>query len=1079
MTRTRRSTSMRVLTRLTFAALVAGLVTPAGAQQPGSGRITGTVTDRTAGAPIQNVSVTVAGTTLGGRTGADGRYTIADVPAGTRRIHVARIGYAPADQQVTVTAGQTATVNIALSAASVTLDQMVVVGYGAQRRSDLTGAVSTVTPNVAQTPTLSLEQVLQGAAPGVMVTQASSAPGAALSIRIRGGSSVTGNNEPLYVIDGFPIENDPDAQNPSDGGRNPTEPPPQVPSNPLAALNPSDIESIEILKDASATSIYGARGANGVIIITTKHGQSARPRFTLDSYSGSQTVAHRYHLLNAQEFAAFANAWSQANGTGVVFAKPDTLQTTDWQSQIFRTAPMSSLQLGVTGGGSGANATRYGLSGGIFQQQGVVINSSFRRASLRGNIDQSIGEKLRLSSTVTLSRVNTGSVPTDGSFNAGAGAVGAALNYYPVLPVRQPNGTYTLIQTNNPSPLLAPAAVPNPVSLAADVTDKLGDTRALANAFAEYEIVSGLKFRSSLGADLANRSRDTYWPRTTLQGSQTNGYAKRGKTETTNFLNENLLTYTKAFGGLNQIDAVAGYTRQQSDLVASTIQNANFVSDIDVFESIGSGTQTGGPIVTSGHTRWTLASYLGRLNYTLANRYLFTVTGREDGSSRFGADHQWGFFPSAAFGWRVSDEPFMQKLPSIELLKLRVSDGVAGNPSIRPYQSMAHLASQQYTFGGAVVGGYFPASVGNPKLSWESTKQLDVGLDLGLYGGRVSFTGDVYRKKTTNLLLAVNLPFESGFGAALQNVGAVQNNGYELGLTLTVLDSKQHALGWTSTFNYSHNKNRVLDLGGPTTIFASSVNTDLKLLGSLIQVGQPLGAFYGYMADGLLRDSATAAAYTAKVKPISGTRWNPGDVKLLDIAGKPDSLGRPTGPDGVLDANDRTIIGNPNAKFSAGWLNSFTAGRFQFSALMDAVYGNKILNLNNVRLEQGSPGTNIIADRYLDSWTPTNQSAAFPRVNFTPGTIGSDITSDLLEDGSFLRLRSVTFGVKLPERILSRYGVSNAQVFVTGANLVTWTHYSGFNPDVSSEGIGNTNRGIDVGSYPLAKSFTLGINVSY
>ena len=1079
MTRTRRSTSMRVLTRLTFAALVAGLVTPAGAQQPGSGRITGTVTDRTAGAPIQNVSVTIAGTTLGGRTGADGRYTIADVPAGAQRIHVARIGYSPVDQQVTVSAGQTATANIALSAASVTLDQMVVVGYGAQRRSDLTGSVASVTPNVAQTPTLSLEQALQGAAPGVMVTQASSAPGAALSIRVRGGSSVTGNNEPLYVIDGFPIENDPDAQNPSDGGRNPTEPPPQVPSNPLAALNPADIESIEILKDASATSIYGARGANGVIIITTKHGQSARPRFTLDSYSGSQSVAHRYHLLNAKEFAAFANAWSQANGTGVVFANPDTLHDTDWQSQIFRTAPMSSLQLGVTGGGSGANTTRYGLSGGIFQQQGVVINSSFRRASLRGSIDQSVGEKLRLSSTVTLSRVNTGSVPTDGSLNAGAGAVGAALNYYPVLPVRQPNGTYTLIQTNNPSSLLAPAAVPNPVSLASDVTDKLGDTRALANASAEYEIASGLKFRSSLGADLANRSRDTYWPRTTLQGSQTNGYAKRGKTETTNFLNENLLTYTKAFGALNQVDALAGYTRQQSDLVASSIQNANFVNDADVFENIGAGTQNGGPVVTSGHTRWTLASYLGRFNYTLANRYLLTVTGREDGSSRFGANHQWGFFPSAGFGWRVSDEPFMQHVPSVELLKLRVSDGLAGNPSIRPYQSIAHLAMQQYTFGGTVVGGYFPSSVGNPELGWETTHQLDVGLDLGLYGGRVSFTGDVYRKKTTNLLLAVNPPYESGFAAALRNVGAVQNNGYELGLTLTVLDSKQHALGWTSTFNYSHNKNRVVDLGGPTTIFASSVNTDLKLLGTLIQVGQPLGAFYGYMADGLLRDSATAAAYTAKVKPVSGTKWNPGDVKLLDIGGKPDSLGRPTPPDGVVDVNDRTVIGNPNPKFSAGWTNSLTFGRFQFSSLLDGVYGNKILNLNSVRLEAGSPGTNIVADRYLDSWTPTNQSATFPRVNFTPGTIGSDITSDLLEDGSFLRLRSVTVGVKLPERILSRYGVSNAQVFVTGANLVTWTHYSGFNPDVSSEGIGNTNRGIDVGSYPLAKSFTLGINVSY
>lgn len=1074
MNRTRVFDPRTLIIALALTATAAITATTAAAQQP-TGRVSGLVTDRTAGAPISNVAVTIVGTTLGARSGSDGRYTINEVPAGTQRVRAARIGYAPSDQPVTVTAGQTTTLNVALSAASVTLDQMVVVGYGTQRRSDLTGSVATVTPNVDQAPVLSLEQTLQGAAPGVIVTQASSAPGAALSIRVRGGSSVTGNNEPLYVIDGFPIENDPDAQNPSDGGRDQ----PTVPSNPLATLNPSDIESIEILKDASATSIYGARGANGVVIITTKHGQSARPRFTLDTYSGTQSVAHRYDLLNAQQFAEFVNTWSQNNGTGVVFANTDTLKTTDWQSLIFRSAPVSNLQLGVTGGGTGANATRYALSGGVFQQQGVVVNSSFRRLSLRGNLDQTIGSRARISSTVTLSRVNSNSVPTDGSLNAGAGAVGAAINYYPILPVRQPDGTYTLMGQNSPSPILSPTNMPNPVSMAYDVTDKLGDTRALANAFGEYEFLDGLKLRLSLGGDISNRARDTYLPRTTLQGSQTNGYAKRGRTESTNFLNENTLSYDRSFGGLHQIDAVAGYTRQQSDLVASQIQNSNFVSDIDVFENIGAGTQNGGPQVSSGHTRWTLASYLGRVNYTLANRYLFTVTGREDGSSRFGADHQWGFFPSAAFGWRVSDEPFMAKYPKLELLKFRASYGLAGNPSIRPYQSMAHLLPQQYTFGGTVVPGYYPASVGNPNLGWETTRQTDLGVDLGLYGGRVSFTGDLYRKKTSDLLLAVNLPFESGFATALQNVGAVQNNGYELGLTLTLLDGRNNRLGWTSTLNYSHNKNRVLDLGGVNSIFASSVNSDLKLLGSLIQVGQSLGVFYGYKADGILRDSATAAAYTTAVKPLSGTAWHAGDVKLLDLHGKPDAQGNPTGPDGAVSADDRTIIGDPNPKFAGGWQNTFTLGHFRLSGFLDGVYGNKILNLNNVRLEQGSPGTNVIADRFLDAWTPTNPDARFPRVNFTPGTIGSDITSDLLEDGSYLRLRTVTLDYGLPDRLLSRYGLSNTRIYVTGTNLHTWTHYSGFNPDVSSLGIGNVNRGVDVGQYPLAKSFTLGINLTY
>lgn len=1072
---TRVLSRLAVVPALALAALAAA--SPASAQTA-TGRITGIVTDRIAGAPVANVTISVVGTPLAARTSAEGRYTIADVPAGHQRLRAARIGYAPLDQLVSVGEGQTVTVNLALQTASVTLDQVVVVGYGTQKRSDLTGSVASVTPNVEQTPVLSLEQTLQGAAPGVMVTQASSAPGGALSIRIRGGSSVTGNNEPLYVIDGFPIENDPDAQNPSDGGRDAST---TVPSNPLAALNPSDIESIEILKDASATSIYGARGANGVIMITTKHGQSARPRFTIDTYTGTQSVAHRYDLLNTKQFVDFANAYATNAGSALPFPTPqsiDSLPNTDWQSLIFRSAPIANLQVGLNGGGAGANATRYALSGGVFQQQGVVINSGFKRISLRGNIDQTVGDNFRLGSTVTLSRVNSSFVPTDGSLNGGAGAVGAALNYFPFLTVRQSNGAYTLMGQNSPSGLGA-SNIPNPVSLANDVTDKLGDTRVLANAFGEYDFWKDFKFRVNVGSDLSSRSRDTYFPRTTLQGSQTNGYAKRGQTQTTNFLNENLLTYSHAFSTNHAVDAVAGYTRQQSDLTSSQIQNSNFVSDIDVFENMGAGTQTGGPQVSSGHTRWTLASYLGRVNYTLLNRYLFTVTGREDGSSRFGADHQWGFFPSAAFGWRVTDEPFMQKYSAIELLKFRASYGLAGNPSIRPYQSMAHLVPEQYTFGGTVVPGYYTSIIGNPDLGWETTRQLDLGVDLGLYGGRVSFTGDLYRKKTNDLLLAVNLPFESGFGSALQNAGSVQNNGYELGLTVTLLDGKSHKLGWTSTLNYSHNKNRVLNLGGVNQIFASSVNSDLKLLGSLIQVGQPLGVFYGYRAAGLLRDSASAAAYTAQVKPISGSKWNPGDVKLLDIAGKPDSLGRPTGPDRIVDSNDRTIIGDPNPKFNAGWSNTFTFGRFSLNAMMDAVYGNKILNLNSIRLEAGSPATNIIANRYLDAWTAQNENADYPRVNFTPGTIGSDITSDLLEDGSFLRLRAVTLDVALPDRLLSRYGLTSVRAYVTGANLITWTHYSGFNPDVSSLGIGNVNRGIDVGAYPLARTVTFGINLAY
>lgn len=1029
------------------------------------GRITGRVTDAEAGVPIPNVNVTLVGTRFGTQTATDGSFTIAGIAPGHYQVKVALIGYAPRSEPVTVTAGAASPVSFALHRVATTLSQMVVVGYGAQRRSDLTGAVSTVTPNVDRVPTTSLEQVLQGQAPGVTVTQASAAPGGGISIRIRGGSSLNGNNEPLYVIDGFPVENDPTAESPSNGGRDAST---TVPSDPLAAINPNDIASVEILKDASATSIYGARGANGVIIITTKHGAAGKPVFTLDASTGEQSVAHRYDLLGPQEFARFVNDWSTQNGTGTIFTNPASLTGTDWQSQIFRTAPIRNLQIGVTGGTSGSNATRYALSGGVFQQDGVVVNSSFRRESIRGNLDQSIGSRFRIASNLIVSRVNTGSVPTDGSFNSGAGAVGAALSYYPILPVRQPDGTYTLIQQDTPSPILAPSTIPNPVSLALDVNDKLADTRTLANAFGEYTIVPGLALKVSLGADLGDRTRDTYYPRTVLLGQQYGGLAVRGTARHTSFLNENTLTYHHLFGSANELTVLGGYTRQSFDATNSGERNSNFVTDINGFNNIGAGTQANGPSIYSGRSRWTLASFIGRINYTLLGRYLFTLTDRRDGSSRFGSAHRWGSFPSAAVGWKLSDEPFMRRFTAFDLLKLRASYGVAGNPSIRPYQSLAHLASTNYTFGGNVVPGYAPSSVGNPYLGWETTKQSDFGLDVSLWHDRVSLTADAYRKRTDSLLLAVNLPLESGYSTALENLGSIENRGTELSLTLNLVqgDRRSGAFGWSSTFNYARNRNRVLNLGGVQQIFASSINSDMKLAGTLVQVGQPIGVFWGYRAVGIFRDSAQVAAY--KVAPPSGILWHPGDAILADVNG-----------DGKITAADRTIIGDPNPKWTGGWQNSLSWHGVGLTTSVDAVQGNKILNLNLARLNGGSPATNITRERYYNSWTPQNPNAKYPRVGFTPGYIGSDITSDLLQDGSYVRLRAVTLDYELPPTLFNRLGATSTRVYVTGTNLWTHTSYNGFNPDVSSLGIGNVNRGIDIGAYPLAKSVTFGVNLSY
>lgn len=1045
--------------------------------QAGTGRVTGVVTQAgAAGGPISDVAVSVVGTGIGTLTNADGRYTLVNVPVGRQKVQFRRIGYALQEDSVTVTAGSAVLANAELRVVAVTLQQQVVVGYGTQRRSDITGAVSSVQPNTDQVPAVSLEQLLQGTAAGVQVTQASTAPGGGISIRIRGGSSVTGGNEPLYVIDGFPIENDIEGSSPGNGGRANT-----VPFNPLNSLNPSDIESIEILKDASATAIYGARGANGVVLVTTRRGLAGqKPRVTVDMYTGMQSVAKRYDLLNASQFAQFANTWwsTQSNyDSTAIFSDAQIAamgKGTDWQDLIFQSAPVRNIQVGVTGGSSGANATKYAVSTGLFDQDGVVVGSAFRRVSLRGSIDQNVGERFRISSNLQLAHTGTTAVPTDGGSNANAGAVGAALQYYPFMPVYKADGsTYTILNEDAPT-TLNPSLAPNPVSLVRDVTDKLADSRVLANLFGEFTIVSGLKLRISGGADYAARTRDTYYPRTTLTGRAVNGQARVGRTDNLSLLNENTLTYDKTLGDIHRINAVAGYTRQRQNSDRENLINEQFVSDITTFEDLGAGARANGPSVSTGATQWTMVSYLGRVNYTLLDRYLFTGTIRRDGSSRFGEGNKWGVFPSLAVGWRLTEEPLFKQLPfsdKVSDLKFRFSWGEAGNPTIRPYQSTTRLAAQSYPFGnGSGQTGYYPLSLGNPELGWETTEQRDLGMDAGFWDNRIEVTGDIYMKRTFNLLLARALPPDVGFGSVLVNVGGVRNRGRELAVRLNIINGEaaKGAFRWTTGVNYAMNKNWVESLGGDTELQAARAADDLSLNGTITRVGEPLGVFYGYKTAGILRDSAAAANYTKMVKPLSGTSWKPGDLAIADVSG-----------DSVITSADRTIIGNPAPKYTIGWTNNVGWKRFELSTTLDGAYGARLLNLNLARLESGSPRTNMLADVWTDRWTPQNPNAKYPRIGGAQLFIGSDITSDMLEDGSYTRLRAVTLTYNVPPAWLGRTGLGMARIYVTGTNLATWTNYSGFNPDVSSISIGNVNRGIDVGSYPLAKAVTFGLNLSY
>jgi TonB-dependent starch-binding outer membrane protein SusC len=1043
------------------------------------GAIAGRITDSLSGKGIGLATLTVVGTGLRTTSADDGTYRLVNVPAGPQSVRAVRIGYVPMVQTVTVVQDQEAVLDFALTPRPTELEEVVAIGYGTAQRRDLTGAVSSVTAEqmdaLAKAPLASLDRILQGTAPGVQVTTASSEPGGALSIRIRGTSSITGNSEPLYVIDGFPVENDIEGSSVGNGGRTRT-----TPANPLTTLNPSDIESISILKDASATAIYGARGANGVVIITTKQGRGTKPQFSLDYSSGVQSVAHRYELLNAREYMDYANEYAR-NSSAPYNPFPDSVYAailasgidTDWQDEIFGTAQLRNVQMGVRGAAGTSSITRYALSGGYFDQDGIVVGSGLRRYSARLNLNQAIGSRIELGGSFTGSQARSKAVPTAGQQNANAGAVSAALQYVPILPVRRPDGTYSYINTdlNAYATQLDAPQTPNPVSLAREVRDSLSDTRLLGNVFGTMEVLPGLQARVSLGVDYAGRWRHTYYPRTTLRGQQSNGEAIRAQTATMSWLNENTLTYKRTFGGQHDLTVLGGYTQQQQDVDGENMSNTNFVSDITGYFDIGAGTQEGGPSVSSRRSRWTLASWLGRVNYSLLDRYLLTLTYRTDGSSRFAAGKKWGAFPSAAFAWRASAEPWLRGLRAIDELKVRVSRGVAGNPSIRPYQSLARLNDQGYSFGGTPYAGYYPVAVGNPSLTWETTRETNVGIDLAFLN-RVSITADSYRKRTKDLLLQINLPMETGFQSALANRGVVENHGFEFALDARMLEPQSTGgVAWHASLNVARNRNKVLDLGGPQRIFADLLTTDYNLPGTMIEVGKPIGVFYGFKSVGVIRDSAQAAAVTWK--NFNNQPFRPGDMLVLDISG-------PGGvPDGVITLDDRTDIGDPTPEFTVGLSNTVRWKSLELSGLIQGSFGGMVLNINRIRTES-SPRVNLSEDRWRNRWTPEHPDARYPRIGENPNQVGTNnFTSNLLEDGSYVRLRTLTLTYTLPRAFQERARLSGGQVYVTATNLFTLTRYSGFDPDVSAQSVGNTNRGIDIGAYPLARSVTVGVSFTY
>lgn len=990
----------------------------------------GIIVDGANQTPLEGATVVIEGTTHRATTDQHGHFHFTTGQKFPYQLRIDYIGYE--SRQIVA---QRSPVTIALQASLNQLEDVVIIGYGAQKRADLTGAVSSVNADaLKETPAASFDQAIRGRAAGVQVTSNSNQPGGATSIRIRGSNSVNTGSEPLYVIDGFPVYNDNEGSS-AGATVGPA-------TNALSLINPDDIVSMEVLKDASAAAIYGSRGANGVVLITTKQGQAGQNKFQFNTYYGTQRVRKKLELLNAEEFGHLVN---EANGQAV-YSDDDIASFgsgTDWQEEIFRAAPIQNYQLGASGGDE---KTKYALSLNYFNQEGIIINSGLKRYAARFNFEKKATSKLTFGLHLTSSRSDANQALS--ATNGGEGTIGvvqSALAFSPILPVYQADGSYVL-ENDRGIPM------GNPVATARELLNQSRNYRTLGNLFAEYQIIKGLRFKTSIGADILSNKENYYAPRTTLAGYSVQGLARVGTLNAYSILNENTLHYQRSLGD-HQLDLLAGFTAQKYERELVLTGASGFVNDLLGPDNLGAGSLINAP--TSNVNNWSLLSWIGRANYGFRDKILLTLTGRVDGSSKFGANNRYGFFPSGAVAYKLSEEPFIKNLNTFSELKIRTSYGRTGNQEIDSYQSLARLASMSYIIGDNVVKGFAPNNIANPDLKWESTAQFDLGLDAGLFGGRVNLTADIYYKKTKDMLLWVNVPWSSGFSSAIQNIGSMENKGLELALQAHILDK---AFKWTASANISFNRNKVLDLGPISEILTGEINGYLKLNDPIvIRPGKELNSFYGYVSKGIFQlndDIANSPQPNAA----------PGDRKYEDVNG-----------DGILDARDRTFLGSAQPKHFGGMSHQLAYKNFDLSLVFNWVYGNKILNSTRTELDLPTGQKNSSA-RVADRWTPENPSNTIPRANLSRAFLFSDAQ---LENGSYLRLGTASLGYTLHRNVFKNTPIDQLRIYVSALNLWTWTNYTGYDPEVNQSGQNNILRGIDSDAYPSAKTWLFGLNINF
>jgi len=976
--------------------------------------IKGIVTDEN-GVTLPGVNVVIAGTNTGTITDLDGAYKL-DVPSSSSELVFTFIGYV----EYRIVVGNTQEINVQMQVSAKSLNEVVVVGYGSQKKSDLTGSVASVSSeSIQKLAVANAAEALKGKVSGVSISTVDAAPGGTTSIKIRGFNTISGNNDPLIVIDGY------------------------VNAGDLNTINPKDIKSIEVLKDASATAIYGARGANGVIIITTMSGTENKTKIELSASSTLKTIANKIEMMNAQQFLVMQN---EATGGNDIPGLND-YETVDWQDEVYQQGIQQNYQLSVSGGNE---KSTYMISGNYMSDKGIIQKSDFNRYSVRMKTDSKLLKWFSLSNSLYFMRSTSNGTPRNTmGYGMDPSISDAALTFYPHLPIKDNAGQYTNMSFKT-----------NPLAIIDGRTDFT--TRNYIYDYAEAEITpfKGLSLKTTLGGTYDVSNRNQYWSSTVKNvAGALGGITNRRNDANFAWSNENILTFQKSLAKHN-ITATGVFSQQYFRNDNYSVNGTGFLNDVLTFYNMrGANNITAG----SGAYETTLKSGLGRVFYNYNSKYYLTLSGRWDGCSRFAENKKWGFFPAVALAWRLSEEQFVKNVPQINNLKLRLSYGQTGNYSaLGPYQSLnSWNPTNVYAaiFNDKAQNVLTPSNLGNPDLGWETSTQFDIGIDFGLLDDRFTLVADYYHKVTSDLLLNVQLPSVSLLSNRFENVGEVENKGFELSL-----NSRNIAwanFSWTTTLNYSFYRNKVISLNGQQYILGGPYAGILQDQPTVVMVGKPLGTFWGYVNDGVFSDNAVYNNDKKNYTYLPDKAKPEGYIRLRDL-----------NQDGLVDDKDRTVIGCAEPDFTFGFINNFTFKSFDLSVYIEGVIGGDVYNLQRYVIDNSNGETNV-STRLLNRWTAENRETDIVGA----GKFVAKGNSQFVEDGTYIKFRDIQLGYNLPDKLVKAAHIKNLRFYFSLQNFIKFTNYTGFDPEVNMQGGSTSSQSLDLGAYPSAKSMTFGLNI--